>query len=214
MSLRRHSFLDQCLGEIQHFVKSVILPAKNPMSPTPAIDMDEPELDAIESRHVAGLMRVDHTGEICAQALYRGQAFVAEEHKTRMHLQHAAEEEYKHLSWCETRLDELDTKKSLLNPMWYVSSFTIGVAVGLISDKVSYGFVIETEKQVMRHLAMHLNALPVQDEKSRIILMQMYKDEQSHANEALLSGGVEFPLWAKLIMKAQSKVMTTLAYRI
>ncbi|WP_151192887.1 2-polyprenyl-3-methyl-6-methoxy-1,4-benzoquinone monooxygenase [Cysteiniphilum sp. JM-1] len=212
--MRRHSFLDQCLGELQHFVKSVVLPAKNPMSVTPAHDMNEPELDATESKHVAGLMRVDHTGEICAQALYRGQAFVAKEHETRTHLHHAAEEEYNHLSWCETRLNDLDAKKSLLNPLWYVGSFSIGAVAGLISDKVSYGFVIETEKQVMRHLEAHLNELPVQDEKSRVILMQMYKDEQSHADEAALAGGVEFPLWAKLIMKAQSKVMTTLAYRI
>ncbi|WP_440994391.1 2-polyprenyl-3-methyl-6-methoxy-1,4-benzoquinone monooxygenase [Cysteiniphilum litorale] len=210
----RHSFLDQCLGELQHFVKSVVLPAKNPMSVTPAHDMNEPELDATESKHVAGLMRVDHTGEICAQALYRGQAFVAKEHETRTHLHHAAEEEYNHLSWCETRLNDLDAKKSLLNPLWYVGSFSIGAVAGLISDKVSYGFVIETEKQVMRHLEAHLNELPAQDEKSRVILMQMYKDEQSHADEAALAGGVEFPLWAKLIMKAQSKVMTTLAYRI
>lgn len=214
MSMRRHSFLDQCLGELQHFVKSVVLPATNPMSVTPALDMNEPELDATESKHVAGLMRVDHTGEICAQALYRGQAFVAKEHETRVHLHHAAEEEYNHLSWCETRLNDLDARKSLLNPLWYVGSFSIGAVAGLISDKVSYGFVIETEKQVMRHLEAHLNELPAQDEKSRVILMQMYKDEQSHADEAALAGGVEFPLWAKLIMKAQSKVMTRLAYRI
>ena len=108
----------------------------------------------------------------------------------------------------------MDAKKSLLNPLWYVGSFSIGAVAGLISDKVSYGFVIETEKQVMRHLEAHLNELPAQDEKSRVILMQMYKDEQAHADEAALAGGVEFPLWAKLIMKAQSKVMTTLAYRI
>ncbi len=214
MSMRRHSFLDQCLGELQHFVKSVVLPATNPMSATPALDMNEPELDATESKHVAGLMRVDHTGEICAQALYRGQAFVAKTHETRAHLHHAAEEEYDHLSWCETRLDDLDAKKSLLNPLWYIGSFSIGAVAGLISDKVSYGFVIETEKQVMRHLEAHLNELPTHDEKSRVILMQMYKDEQSHADEAALAGGVEFPLWAKLIMKALSKVMTTLAYRI
>ena len=214
MSMRRHSFLDQCLGELQHFVKSVVLPAKTPMSATPALDMNEPELDATESKHVAGLMRVDHTGEICAQALYRGQAFVAKEHETRTHLHHAAEEEYNHLSWCETRLEELDAKKSLLNPLWYIGSFSIGAVAGLISDKVSYGFVIETEKQVMRHLETHLNELPAADEKSRAILMQMYKDEQSHADQAALAGGMEFPLWAKLIMKTQSKIMTSLAYRI
>ena len=214
MSMRCHSFLDQCLVELQHFVKSVVLSAKNPMLTTPALDMNEPELNATESKHVAGLMRVNHTGEICAQALYRGQAFVAKEHETRAHLHHAAEAEYNHLAWCETRLEDLDAKKSLLNPLWYIGSFAIGAAAGLISDKVSYGLVIETEKQVMRHLEAHLNELPAQDEKSRLILIQMYKDEQSHADKAALAGGVEFPFWAKLMMKVQSKVMTTLAYRI
>lgn len=214
MPLRRYSFLDQCLGELQHFVKSVVLTAKNPIMQTPAHEVDESTLSAKESKHVAGLMRVDHTGEICAQALYRGQAFVAKSIETKARLHHAAEEEYNHLSWCEGRLEDLDARKSLLNPLWYIGSFAIGATAGLISDKISYGFVIETEKQVMRHLEAHLSELPVQDEKSRVILTQMYKDEKEHADKAKLAGGAEFPLWAKLVMKAQSKVMTSLAYRI
>ncbi|WP_116963225.1 2-polyprenyl-3-methyl-6-methoxy-1,4-benzoquinone monooxygenase [Fastidiosibacter lacustris] len=214
MTFRNYSFLDQCLSELQHFIKSVVLPAKNPSIETPAQNISEHDLNENEKQHVAGLMRVDHTGEICAQALYRGQAFVARNLDTKAHLHHAAEEEYNHLSWCETRLEELEARKSLLNPFWYIGSFTIGATAGFVSDKVSYGFVIETEKQVMSHLEKHLLELPMQDKKSKAILIKMYEDEKEHADQAKLAGGLELPMWAKLIMKVQSRVMTTLAYRI
>ncbi len=214
MSFRQYSFIDQCISEVDHLFKSVFMEAKHNTRTSPAEALAEGELDHTEKSHVAGLMRVDHTGEVCAQALYRGQAFVAKDKATKAHLYHAADEEYDHLSWCEQRLTELDAKKSLLNPLWYIGSFTIGAAAGLISDKVSYGFVAETEKQVMNHLSEHLSSLPVQDEKSKAILQAMYEDEKSHAKEAVLAGGMELPFPVKMLMTLKSKVMTTIAYKL
>lgn len=158
-------------------------------------------------------MRVDYTGEICAQGLYRGQASVAKSAQTKEHLYHAANEEYDHLAWCAERLEELGAKPSLLNPFWYWASFGIGATAGSISDSLSYGFVVETEKQVMKHLDSHLKNLPVNDNRSREILKQMYLDESDHAIEAEKAGGKKLPKPVKAIMKLQSKVMTTLAYR-
>ena len=214
MAFRKLSFIDQCLSEIDHFLHSVILPATSSARPSPAESFEEADLSEKEARHVRGLMRVDHTGEICAQALYRGQAFVAKDMKTKVHLYQAASEEYDHLAWCEARLNALSAKKSLLNPLWYLGSFTIGAAAGCISDKISYGFVMETEKQVMRHLESHLRELPIQDRKSRAVLAQMYEDEKSHATQAECAGGIKLPLALRGIMKLQSKVMTTLVYRV
>lgn len=214
MSFRQYSVLDRILTEADHFVKSVVRPVQSTTRTSPAEGVDEAKLSEEETRHVAGLMRVDHTGEICAQALYRGQAVVAKGEATRAHLHHAADEEYDHLGWCETRLEQLGANKSVFNPLWYCGSFTIGAVAGMISDKVSYGFVVETEKQVMVHLEEHLQQLPQHDKKSKAILQQMKLDEQMHADSAKAAGGIELPIWVKLIMKAQSKVMTTVAYRM
>lgn len=212
--MRYYSFLDQCLIEVQHFIKSVFLPIEESILSNPAHDIRNPQLSPKDSCHASGLIRINHAGEVCAQALYRGQAFVAKDYKTRRYLFHAAKEEQKHLAWCKERLIELNANESILTPAWYIGSFFIGAAVGLISDKVSYSFVIATEKQVMRHIEKHLDRLPHQDNKSRIILIQMYKDEQSHANKARIFGGHDLPLWVEIIMKAHSKIMTNLSYRI
>jgi 3-demethoxyubiquinol 3-hydroxylase len=161
--------------------------------PSPARDLPEPELDAAQRRTSAALMRVNHAGEIAAQALYSGQALVARSATTRAHLAAAAREERDHLAWCATRLDELGTRASLLDPVWYVGSFTVGLMAGVLGDPVSLGFVEETEKQVEAHLKDHLQRLPAADTKSSAILARMMEDEAHHGTMASLAGGVALP---------------------
>jgi ubiquinone biosynthesis monooxygenase Coq7 len=180
----------------------------------PAADIDDSDMSDKEREHVAGLMRVNHVGEVCAQALYQGQAATAKLDTVRQKMQRAAEEENDHLDWCETRLDELGSHKSYLNPLWYAGSFAIGAAAGLAGDKWSLGFVVETERQVIKHLEGHLQQLPEQDVKSRAVLEQMKVDEAHHATTALQAGGAELPLPVKGAMALMSKVMTTTAYKI
>ncbi len=173
-----------------------------------------PELDA-ESRRLAGaLMRVNHVGEVCAQALYQGQSLTARLPQVRSAMEQAANEEVDHLAWCEQRIRELDSRPSLLNPLFYGLSFGIGAAAGMISDRVSLGFVAATEDQVCKHLDEHLDQLPEEDRKSRAILEQMRIDEQQHATTALEAGGLRFPGPVKLGMSLLSKVMTKTTYRI
>jgi ubiquinone biosynthesis monooxygenase Coq7 len=210
--MRQLSFFDKLLNEIDQAAQTVFNRQPNHQRKNPADNEDTPELDDRQRRHVAGLMRVDHTGEVCAQALYRGQAFVAKTDTTRYHLLQAANEEQDHLAWCQHRLDELGSRTSYLNPLWYLGSFAIGGAAGLISDKISYGFVNETENQVMTHLDGHLKSLPYQDVKSRAIIKQMYLDESEHATNALNAGGQKLSLPIRCMMKCQSKVMTTTTY--
>ena len=211
--MRRLSFLDKIVDEIDTYAR-----LKNhidePTRKSPSKNFENGVMTEDDIKHSAGLMRVDHTGEICAQGLYRGQASVAKTAKTKDHLYHAADEEYDHLKWCGERLEELDAKQSLLNPFWYWASFGIGATAGSISDSLSYGFVIETEKQVMNHLDEHLKTLPVNDNRSREILKQMYIDESEHAVEAEKAGGKKLSFVTRGVMKLQSKVMTTLAYRL
>lgn len=180
----------------------------------PSVGVDDCELSEQEQQHVAGLMRVNHVGEVCAQALYQGQAATARLDNVREKMQRAAEEENDHLDWCEQRLNELDSHKSYLNPLWYAGSFAIGAAAGLVGDKWSLGFVAETERQVVRHLEEHLAQLPEQDTKSRVVLEQMKRDEALHATAALQAGGAELPLPIRTGMGLVSKIMTTLAYKI
>ena len=180
----------------------------------PARDMEPVELDDVERQHVAGLIRVDHVGEICAQALYQGQAFTAKDNGIRQHMLHAAAEEADHLDWCKRRLDELNSHTSLLNPLWYGGSFAIGAAAGIAGDGWNLGFVVETERQVEAHLDEHLEQLPEQDGRSRVILQQMKEDEVRHADDALHAGGRALPMPIKQAMKLMAKVMTTTAYRI
>ncbi|QUE30608.1 2-polyprenyl-3-methyl-6-methoxy-1,4-benzoquinone monooxygenase [Francisella philomiragia] len=210
--MRKLSFLDRVVEEIDSYARFTKQPL-NPNRKSPSGDTVDGQLSDDDKKHAAGLMRVDYTGEICAQGLYRGQASVAKSAQTKEHLYHAADEEYDHLAWCAERLEELGAKPSLLNSFWYWASFGIGATAGSISDSLSYGFVVETEKQVMKHLDSHLKNLPVNDNRSREILKQMYLDESDHAIEAEKAGGKKLPKPVKAIMKLQSKVMTTLAYR-
>lgn len=210
--MRKLSFLDRVIKEFDSYARFTKVPL-NPNRKSPSSNTSDGELSEVEKKHSAGLMRVDYTGEICAQGLYRGQASVAKSAQTKEHLYHAADEEYNHLAWCGERLQELGARPSLLNPFWYLASFGIGVIAGSISDSLSYGFVVETEKQVIKHIDSHLKSLPLNDNRSRKILKQMYIDESEHAVEAEKAGSKKLPKAVKAIMKLQSKVMTTLAYR-
>lgn len=171
-------------------------------------------LDATQRKHAAGLMRVNHVGEVCAQALYQSQKLVARDPQIREMLDHSAQEEMDHLAWCETRLKELDSHTSYLNPLWYAGSFAIGLIAGLAGDKWSLGFVAETERQVENHLENHLEKLPQEDQRSRAIVDQMRIDEIEHGQAALHAGGVALPEPLQKMMQAMSKVMTTTAYKI
>ena len=175
---------------------------------------DECELTNEEKKHAAGLMRVNHVGEVCAQALYQSQKLHAKSDDLKNKLEHAAIEEEDHLAWCERRLEELDSHPSLLNPVWYAGSFVLGSIAGLAGDKISLGFVAETEKQVEHHLDEHLKELPSNDHRSRAIVAQMRADEIAHGQMAMQEGGVELPSAVQQVMKTMAKVMTVTAYRI
>jgi 3-demethoxyubiquinol 3-hydroxylase len=181
---------------------------------SPAHGIHDAEMDDAERRHAAGLMRVNHTGEVCAQALYDGQAALARKDENRAHLQHAAAEETDHLAWCAERLHELDSQPSRLNPLWYAGSYAIGALAALAGDAISLGFVVETEKQVEAHLADHMDRLPAQDERSRAVLHQMQNDEVQHAQNARDRGGVALPFPIPQLMHVSSMVMKTVAYRV
>jgi 3-demethoxyubiquinol 3-hydroxylase len=180
--------------------------------PDPANDLPEADLSDHERDQTARLMRINHTGEVCAQALYQGQALTAKLPQVRQSMERAAQEENDHLEWCESRLKALDNRKSLLNPFWYAGSFLIGAAAGLAGDKWSLGFVAETEHQVEAHLESHLERLPSQDRKSRAVLEQMKADEIHHAKVALEAGGAKLPAPVRLAMKLTSKLMTKSVY--
>lgn len=180
----------------------------------PADSEPETELSETEQKHIAGLMRINHTGEVCAQALYQGQALTARLDEVRGAMENAAREENDHLDWCEQRVKAMNSHTSLLNPAWYAASFAIGAAAGAAGDRWSLGFVAETEHQVVKHLEDHIERLPSQDNKSRAILEQMKEDELHHATTALEAGGESLPAPIKLAMTVMSKVMTTTAYRI
>ena len=180
----------------------------------PAPEAEEGTLTEAERKHAAGLMRVNHAGEICAQALYEGQALTARDAQVREALRSAAAEENDHLAWCRERLDELDGRPSMLDPVFYAASFALGAAVGVLGDKVSLGFVEATEDQVKRHLDRHIRDLPDTDERSRAILEEMRTDESRHGENARREGGVEFPEPVREAMTLASRLMTESAYRI
>lgn len=182
--------------------------------PSPGAAEPMPELDAHARRHAAGLMRINHVGEVCAQALYDGQAALARDAETRTHLETAAAEETDHLAWCAERLRELDDRPSLLNPAWYAGSFAIGALAALAGDRWSLGFVVETERQVEAHLGEHLDRLPGSDARSRAILAAMQADEARHADNALARGGAKLPFPIPSLMRCASAVMKTVAYRV
>lgn len=188
-------------------LRTLFAPARS-VRPVPGDALPEAELEAAQRSLAAALMRVNHSGEICAQALYQGQAMTARNSAARTALEEAAREETEHLAWTEQRIAELGGHKSLLNPLWYAGSFAIGAAAGLLGDKWNLGFLAETERQVVRHLEGHLVRLPEEDCRSRAIVEQMKEDEARHATSALSHGGAELPAPVRTAMQVTSKVMT------
>jgi ubiquinone biosynthesis monooxygenase Coq7 len=206
--------IDRLIVEFDTALRSVVGGA-NAQRPTPGTESGaNSALDSEQRKHAAGLMRINHVGEVCAQALYQSQKLVARNSEIKEMLDHSGQEEVDHLAWCETRLKELGSHTSYLNPFWYAGSFAIGLAAGLAGDKWSLGFVAETEKQVESHLESHLKKLPEEDHRSRAIVDQMRMDEIEHGQAALHAGGVTLPMSIQKMMQAMSKVMTTAAYKI
>ncbi len=214
MSERHYSPVDHLIGQLDQGLRTLFGQPETTERPNPAEGIPEASLSESERRHVAGLMRVDHAGEVCAQALYQGQAIAARHSRVRQQMERAAQEENDHLDWCQQRLQELDSHTSVLNPFWYAGSLAIGMLAGAAGDKWSLGFVVETERQVEKHLEDHIERLPSQDQRSKAILEQMKEDEAHHATTALAAGGAPLPKPVKRLMSLTSKVMTTLAYRL
>jgi ubiquinone biosynthesis monooxygenase Coq7 len=213
-AFRQLSFVDRLIADLDHALLTATAPASLPARANPAGDEPPAELDERQSRHVAGLMRINHAGEVCAQALYLGQARVARDADTREHLLRAAQEEADHLAWCGQRLDELDARPSLLNPLWYAGSYAIGMAAGLAGDGYNLGFVVETERQVEAHLEDHIRQLPAHDSRSRSILRAMADEEAEHAQQASDAGARALPPPIPSVMRAVSLVMKFGAYRL
>lgn len=209
---RHYTPADQLLMRLQQGL-SILAPRNDVGRKNPSQHAEEADLQDRERRHAAGLMRINHAGEVAAQALYHGQALTARNPQVREHLLKAAAEEQDHLRWCEERLGELGEGPSKLKPLWYAGSFAIGAAAGLAGDKWSLGFVAETEKQVSEHLGEHLEKLPEQDEKSRSIISTMQADETRHGHEATEAGGRQLPTPIRELMKRAAKVMKRAAYR-
>ena len=211
---RDYSPVDRLVMNLDQAVRTLFgRPAVTDRS-NPAGNVPEAELSDAERDEVGRLMRINHTGEVCAQALYQGQALTAQLTEVRDSMERAAAEENDHLEWCERRLDELGNRTSYMNPLWYAGSFAIGAAAGIAGDKWSLGFVAETEHQVEAHLDEHLRRLPPEDRRTRQILEQMKEDERSHATKAIEAGGAPLPAPVKLAMRLMSKVMTTTVSRI
>ena len=203
--------LDDLIVAFDRGLRTVFAPAQS-LRPVPGDELPEAELTGESRAQAAALMRVNHTGEICAQALYQGQALTARNPRAREALERAAHEETEHLAWTERRIEALGGRKSLLNPAFYAGSFAMGALAGLLGDRWNLGFLAETERQVVRHLEGHLQRLPAADEKSRAVLEKMREDEARHATSAITHGGGELPEPAKLAMRLSSKVMTETAY--
>jgi ubiquinone biosynthesis monooxygenase Coq7 len=212
MSTRDYTRFDHALISFDQALRTVFGRPRVTERANPAEEFADVDLSEDERRHIGGLMRVNHTGEVCAQALYQGQALTARLPDVRESLERSAQEENDHLAWCEQRLDELGARKSLLNPLWYAGSFAMGAAAGLAGDNWSLGFVVETERQVEDHLDAHLGQVPGDDQRTRAILTQMKADEIHHADVAHAAGGTELPTAVKWAMKTVSKVMTRGAY--
>ncbi len=208
------NLLDNLIINIDQALKTLVPGSVHAQRPNPAGKKEAVELDDTERRHVAGLMRINHTGEVCAQALYQGQALTARLPEVRDSMYHAAAEEIDHLSWCEDRLNELDSHPSMFNPLWYGMSFGLGALAGLAGDRWSLGFVAETEHQVCAHLKDHLDKLPTEDDKSQAILKQMLEDEGRHAVNAETAGAAQLPLPMKGVMQFMAVVMKQTTYRM
>lgn len=213
MSFRRNTPIDPWLSMLDQ--ARLVGEATDAASrPNPAGDAMSPEAGARDRRLVAGLMRINHTGEVCAQALYLGQAAMAEAAETRRHLLQAAREEYDHLVWCEQRLREIDARPSLFNSLWFAGSYLIGAGAAMFGDRVSLGFVVETERQVEAHLDDHLDRLPLADARSRAILETMQREEVEHGQHALDRGAVELAAPIRRVMGYCADLMRFVAYRI
>jgi ubiquinone biosynthesis monooxygenase Coq7 len=214
MFARHLSPIDRVIVEIERALSTSLDAKPEAQRPSPAAGIAEADLDEAQRRHAAGLMRVNHTGEVCAQALYSGQAAVARDELTREKLLRAAAEETDHLAWCGDRLQALASRPSLFNPLWYAGSFAIGAVAALVSDKVSLGFVVETERQVEAHLGEHLEKLPDADAASRAVVLQMQADEARHGQMAQEAGGIALPPPVPALMRFASEVMKAVAYRV
>ena len=214
MTERDYTPFDRLMMNVDQAVRTLFGAPEVTERPNPAQSVPDTELSDAERDHVARLMRINHTGEVCAQALYQGQALTARLNEVRNSMERAALEENDHLDWCDTRIRELGGRTSLLNPLWYAGSFAIGAAAGLAGDKWSLGFVAETERQVESHLDAHLADVPPEDERTRVILEQMKEDEVGQASKAVAVGGAPLPATIRSAMKMMSKVMTTTVYRV
>ncbi|MEM6511778.1 MAG: 2-polyprenyl-3-methyl-6-methoxy-1,4-benzoquinone monooxygenase [Pseudomonadota bacterium] len=214
MHERQLNGIDRLLSSANNLLRTVAAPAGEPARPYPAAAVDDTSMSDADRRHAAGLMRVNHAGEIAAQGLYQGHALAARESRIEKQVQAAAQEEFDHLAWCEQRLNELGSSRSVLTPFWYLGAFAMGAASGALGDKWSLGFIAETEKQVVDHLEDHFERLPADDARSRAVVTQMRDEEQEHGQHAIEAGAAELPGALKRLMKATSKVMTETAYRI
>jgi 3-demethoxyubiquinol 3-hydroxylase len=209
-------FLDELISEFDRGLRSMtgVSRMSRPLPVPQESERENAELSPSERAHAAGLMRVNHVGEVCAQALYQAQKLATRSPSLRAVFNRAAIEEEDHLAWTSKRLEALDSRPSLLNPLWYTGALAIGLAAGRLGDRVSLGFMAETERQVEQHLNSHLETLPEADHESRAIVEQMRVDEAEHGKSAMEAGGVELPFPARALMRAVSKVMTTTAYYI
>ncbi|MDH3665145.1 MAG: 2-polyprenyl-3-methyl-6-methoxy-1,4-benzoquinone monooxygenase [Alphaproteobacteria bacterium] len=206
--------LDRLLAGADSALRTIAGPAGHRSRENPAAGIDESELSDEQKAHAAGLMRVNHAGEVAAQGLYQGHAAVARDVAIEEQMQRAANEELDHLAWCEQRLAELDAGPSRLSPVWYAGAFAIGAASGVLGDRWSLGFIAETEKQVCAHLDSHLDRLPDQDAKSRAIVKKMRDEEKEHGENAIESGAAQLPDPIQRLMRLTAKVMTETAYRL
>jgi len=209
---RKLSPLDRLLASANNALRTVAAPAGHSARENPAANIIDADLDAQQKRHAAGLMRINHAGEVAAQALYQGHAAVARDKNIEAQMQHAADEEFDHLAWCEQRIQELGEDVSKLSPFWYAGAFAIGAASGVLGDKWSLGFIAETERQVCAHLDTHLDNLPAEDAKSRAIVEQMRDEEEEHGENAIDAGAADLPAPVRRLMQMTAKVMTKTAY--
>ena len=212
MNTRQLTPIDRLLASANNALRTVAAPAGRSARPNPAANIIDADLDARQKRHAAGLMRINHAGEVAAQALYQGHATVARDKHVEAQMQHAADEEFDHLAWCEERIQELGENVSKLSPFWYAGAYAIGAASGILGDKWSLGFIAETERQVCAHLDDHLEDLPPEDVKSRAIVEQMRDEEEEHGENAKDAGAADLPAPVKRLMRMTAKVMTKTAY--
>ena len=208
------NIIDRIITQLDQALRVSLAPAPAADRESPSVKLSEASLEHDEREHAAGLMRINHTGEVCAQALYAGQAVTARLPEVRTEMEQAAREEIDHLRWCDERLDALGSRASRLNPVWYAGSFVIGAVAGLAGDKWSLGFVESTERQVEAHLDSHLDSLPKSDQRSRAVVSQMKEDEARHAELAAQSGAAHLPRPIQGVMAATAGLMKWVAYRV